>query len=235
VDPSYRFGTTQDGVREPHHGVEFLNSFGTPVSAAADGTVVFAGDDYNGSAYSPDGWYAFYGLFVIVQHDILTVETPVYTLYAHLSEISVQAGDVLRRGETIGLVGLTGAAIGSHLHFEVRYGGSAYMDARNPELWLLPKPGRGALAGSIVDPAGLPLPVFPLQLTSLEDGYAQYFTTYEETALRGQPPFFESFAINDLPAGTYELTFIGYTLEQHSVRIEPGKLTLLEITLNPGE
>ena len=45
VDPSYRYGSTQNGLRETHHGVEFVNSQGTSVLAAADGTVVFAGND----------------------------------------------------------------------------------------------------------------------------------------------------------------------------------------------
>ena len=43
VDTTYRYGTTQNGTREPHHGVEFLNRFGTPVHAAGDGVVQFAG------------------------------------------------------------------------------------------------------------------------------------------------------------------------------------------------
>ena len=53
VDGTYRFGSTQSGKREPHHGVEMLNGFGTPVYAAADGVVVVAGDDVN--PISPQG------------------------------------------------------------------------------------------------------------------------------------------------------------------------------------
>ena len=45
VDVTYRFGSTQGGRREPHHGVEFLNSHGTPVFAAGEGMVIVAGSD----------------------------------------------------------------------------------------------------------------------------------------------------------------------------------------------
>src|SRR5512133_1448811 len=45
VEPTYRYGSTANGTREPHHGVEFPNESGTPVYAAARGIVVFAGSD----------------------------------------------------------------------------------------------------------------------------------------------------------------------------------------------
>jgi len=63
VDPTYRFGTTQGKRREPHHGVEMLNGFGTPVHAAADGIVVVAGDDLE--PVSPQGEWplVYYGPF----------------------------------------------------------------------------------------------------------------------------------------------------------------------------
>ena len=45
VDETYLYGSTANGTREPHHGVEFPNQSGTPVYAAANGTVIFAGPD----------------------------------------------------------------------------------------------------------------------------------------------------------------------------------------------
>ena len=236
IDPTYRFGTTQGGEREPHNGVEFLNSQGTPVHAAADGMVVFAGDDYNGSPYSPRGWFAFYGLFVLVAHDLAGYDTPVYTLYAHLSQVDVQTGDIVRAGQPLGLVGFTGAAIGSHLHFEVRYGGTAYTDASNPEAWLQPHPGSGSLVGRIRDAQDLPVPVFLLQLTALGgSGYTQYFSTYEDAAFGLKPPFSENFAFGDLPAGSYELSFVAYKLEKHTVEIRDGELTKVDIIVGGSE
>ena len=236
VDNSYRFGSTQEGLREPHHGVEFLNSQGTLVHAAADGTVLFAGDDYNGGPYSPKNWYAFYGLFVLIEHDLAGYPLPVYTLYAHLSEISVQTGQTVSAGDPIGAVGFTGAAIGSHLHFEVRYGGTTYEHASNPELWLQPEEGHGALIGSIRDANGLSLPMIGFTLTSLADpGYILYFNTYEETPLAYRPPFFENFAIGNIPAGDYELAYIAGSFETLAITIPDGGRVTLELVVGGGE
>ncbi|HKJ39735.1 MAG TPA: M23 family metallopeptidase, partial [Anaerolineales bacterium] len=76
-DTAYRYGSTQNESREPHHGVEFLNEFGTPVHAAGDGMVQFAGSDKE-AVYSP--WKNFYGKVVVIRH-----ANEMYTLYAHLS------------------------------------------------------------------------------------------------------------------------------------------------------
>ncbi|HAV76853.1 MAG TPA: hypothetical protein DCX53_05805, partial [Anaerolineae bacterium] len=65
VDVSYRYGSTQENKREPHHGVEFLNKFGTPVHAAGDGVVQFAGADSE-ALYSP--WRDFYGNMIVIRH-----------------------------------------------------------------------------------------------------------------------------------------------------------------------
>ncbi len=153
VDATYRFGSTQSGRRDPHHGVEFLNGFGTPVLAAADGRVVVAGGDLD--PISPHGdwpilfygpYSNFYGSLVVIEHALPeAVETafpdlegPLYTLYGHLSEISVEVGQQVSAGEQIGRVGMAGIATGSHLHFEVRLGENSYAASSNPELWLQP-------------------------------------------------------------------------------------------------
>ena len=236
IDPTYRFGTTQDGLREPHHGVEFLNSQGTPVHAAGPGTVLFAGDDYDGGPFSPLNWFAFYGLFAVVEHDLPGFELPVYTLYAHLFELSVETGQAVDAETQIGLIGFTGAAIGSHLHFEIRYGGTSYTDAQNPENWLAPRPGHGTLAGTIRDADGLTLPVVQFALSSLDDpATTYYFTTYEEAGLAAGSPFSENFAFGDLPAGRYELTFVTYTLETHIIEIIAGERTFINLVVGGGE
>jgi murein DD-endopeptidase MepM/ murein hydrolase activator NlpD len=131
VDPTYRYASTANGTREPHHGVEFPNQSGTPVYAAGKGTVVFAGPDKE-AIYSP--WENFYGNLVVLQH-----EDGLFTLYAHLSKIDVSVGQKVFTTDKIGEVGKTGVAIGSHLHFEVRRGdGKDYFATQNPELWLVP-------------------------------------------------------------------------------------------------
>lgn len=87
---------------------------GAKVVAANTGTVVFTKlCPYNGKAYG-------YGTYVIIDHG-----GDITTLYAHLSNITVNVGDIVAMGQQIGNVGNTGWSTGAHLHFEVRKGGSA--------------------------------------------------------------------------------------------------------------
>lgn len=88
-----------------HTGIDLAAPTGTPVKAALDGKVVFA------------GWRGGYGLLVIISHG------GIRTYYGHLSVIKVTNGQAVRQGSLIGLVGSTGRAYGSHLHFEVEQNG----------------------------------------------------------------------------------------------------------------
>ncbi|MCO8628150.1 M23 family metallopeptidase [Burkholderia multivorans] len=89
-----------------HTGVDLAAPSGTPVAAAADGVVSFVGTDPGG-----------YGHYVIVDH-----ADGYSTYYAHLSAFArgLKVGEVVKQGQRIGSVGMTGAATGPHLHFEVR-------------------------------------------------------------------------------------------------------------------
>jgi murein DD-endopeptidase MepM/ murein hydrolase activator NlpD len=91
--------------RLSHAGIDFVVPVGTPVTTAGPGTVVTAG---------PGGAY---GNQVVIRH-----EDGVYTQYAHLSRVSVKAGQTLAGGAQIGLSGATGNVSGPHLHFEARTG-----------------------------------------------------------------------------------------------------------------
>jgi len=84
IDQTYPYGSTQDGQREPHHGGEFVNPAGTPILAAADGTVVVSGDDGN-TLYGPVP--NFYGNLVVVQLDQTYRGQPVFTPNGHMSRI----------------------------------------------------------------------------------------------------------------------------------------------------
>lgn len=96
------------GLRSMHEGLDFAAESGTPIVVAADGVVLSA-------SYHPD-----YGNVVDVDHgDGLT------SRYAHMSRIDVKSGSLVKRGETVGLVGSTGRSTGPHLHFEVRMLGIA--------------------------------------------------------------------------------------------------------------
>jgi len=238
-DISYRFGTSNKGRRDVHTGVEFLNPTGTPVLAAAKGDVFFAGDDLKNQV----GPYRnYYGNYVVLQHEFPGFDEPVYTLYAHLSEIDVEEGDEVKAGDQIGLVGRTGAATGSHLHFEVRYGDNEYFSVVNPELWLQPLPGEdgqlgGAIAGRILNPDGEPVPMPNIVVEQLtgpgmpaQDTF--YINTYENRKMTGNKPWGEGFAISDLPPGEYQLSFIKNGFQTRIVEVLPGQLTLVTIHLD---
>jgi murein DD-endopeptidase MepM/ murein hydrolase activator NlpD len=94
--------------RRPHYGTDIDLETGDTVMAAFDGMVRIA--KLNRS----------YGNVVIIRH-----KNGLETVYAHLSKILVEAGQMLEAGQIIGLGGNTGHSFGSHLHFEMRYLGQA--------------------------------------------------------------------------------------------------------------
>lgn len=104
-----RFGRRSGGT---HTGLDIANSTGTPIRAAATGTVVYSG--YKGS----------YGRLIIIAHT-----NSIQTYYAHCSRLYVSAGQTVNQGEIIAAVGSTGNSTGPHLHLEVRVNGVA----KNPQ------------------------------------------------------------------------------------------------------
>jgi murein DD-endopeptidase MepM/ murein hydrolase activator NlpD len=89
---------------ETHSGVDYALGPGTPVLAIADGTVVVAEDLF------------FTGNAVFIDHG-----NGLISMYFHFSEIKVQAGQDVKKGETLGLVGSTGRVMGAHLHMGLRW------------------------------------------------------------------------------------------------------------------
>ena len=112
---SSRFGARSSIRSSAHTGLDIATSKGTPIVAAASGTVSFAG--YKGS----------YGYLVVITHS-----NGVQTYYGHCSQLYVSAGDKVSQGSKIAAVGSTGNSTGPHLHFEVRVNGVAY----NPQSYL---------------------------------------------------------------------------------------------------
>lgn len=212
AEETYPFASTAGGTREAHHGVEFANATGTPVHAAGDGRVVFAGLD-NEAVFSL--WKNFYGNLIVIQH-----AGSLYTLYAHLSKIDVETGQDVQAGEKIGEVGWTGAAIGSHLHFETRRGvGEDYFSAVNPELWLAPREDEGALSISIVNVRRI---FQNAALTIQTDGRSYFINTYEE----GFKSMEENAALGEARQGRYRITFyFGGLFYERWVEVAAGKLT----------
>ncbi|MDH5605901.1 MAG: M23 family metallopeptidase [Anaerolineae bacterium] len=233
IEPSYRYGATAGGSKEIHHGVEMLNAGGTPVLAAADGLVLFAGPD-SGTLFGPHA--DFYGNLVVLAHELPGVGMPIYTLYAHLSEVHAAEGQVVQRGDWIGDVGLTGVAAGTHLHFEVRTDAYDYDATRNPDLWLGPLTGEGdeqtgAIAGYVLDPYG---EVLTLQGITIEpqNGYKIFLEPYQDETVNGDDDWGENFAVGELPPGWYTLTVVYGTVYKIEVEVLPGQLTLVPVCLD---
>ncbi len=228
IDRGYPFASTAGGTYIPHHGVEFYNPSGTPVRAAADGWVVYSGDDTS-TKFSP--WSGFYGNIVVLVHYFhYAPYEKLYTLYAHLSKLDVNIGEQVTAGQVIGEVGLTGTASGSHLHFEVRTIASGYDSCLNPELWLVPHPGDGSLALRAEDSAGeLIFPSYNVQYFQDQDQQAErsyQVDSYDPGMVFPGDPWHENAAIGDLPAGRYRVTFVwAGVLHERWIEIQPGMLT----------
>lgn len=106
---SSRFGVGSSIRRSSHTGLDIATSTGTPIKAAAAGTVTFS------------GWKGSYGNMIVISHG-----SNVQTYYAHCSKLNVSAGTTVSQGQVIAAVGSTGNSTGPHLHLEVRVNGIAY-------------------------------------------------------------------------------------------------------------
>ena len=95
------------GEVSSHTGTDIACAEGTPILAAADGTVTVA----NGL----DSWGGSYGYYIQIDHS-----GGLETLYAHCSSICVTTGQQVQAGQVIGYVGHTGRVTGNHLHFELK-------------------------------------------------------------------------------------------------------------------
>lgn len=108
----YQGGGSEGAI---HAGVDFAVVVGTPVRACGAGQVVFA------------GMRIVTGYTLVLEHD-----PGLYSVYMHLSELRAKAGQVLARGEVLGLSGKTGLSTGPHLHWELRLRGQAV----DPDFWV---------------------------------------------------------------------------------------------------
>ena len=95
------------GVRR-HEGQDMAGDYGAPIYATADGVVTYA------------GWENGYGRLIKIQH-----EFGIETRYGHLSQIRVNVGQRVSRGDKIGDMGNSGRSTGTHLHYEIRLSGTA--------------------------------------------------------------------------------------------------------------
>jgi len=110
-----RFGASSYRRSSRHTGLDIANSKGTPIKAAAAGTVSYA------------SWKGSYGNLIVIDHG-----GGIQTYYGHLSSIGVSVGQSVGQGQVIAAMGSTGNSTGPHLHFEIRTGGVAL----NPQNYL---------------------------------------------------------------------------------------------------
>src|ERR1700722_9372973 len=108
--PAVQLHVVSRGFSAHHSGFDLMAPYGSPIRAAAGGTVMYA------------GWYYAYGRIVDIQH-----ADGIVTRYAHMSEFAqgIAPGTPVSAGQVIGQIGETGRAHGAHVHFEVRLNGHA--------------------------------------------------------------------------------------------------------------
>jgi murein DD-endopeptidase MepM/ murein hydrolase activator NlpD len=235
IDQTYRYGSTMGGNFQQHQGVEFNNPDGTPVLAIGEGVVAYAGPAERGA------------LTVAIRHDS-TLATPdgerfIYSVYYHNSELLVQVGQRVARGDTLARVGHTGRATNDHLHLEVH---ASPVDSvqlivdslqryppytTNPELWIAPPSGTGMVAGQVRDSAGRPVPgarIHGLSSPRPRETPLSYVETYRDR-VHSHPLYLEDFAIGGIPPGDYVLgTEIGGRKVWRRVTVAAGQVTWVE-------
>lgn len=107
-----RFGWRNSPIgrgNEYHPGIDFANNIGTPIVATADGQVVKSSDIGDG-----------YGKMVQIDHG-----NGIVTIYGHNSQLLVQVGQIVKKGQRIAALGNTGYSTGPHCHYEIRINGTA--------------------------------------------------------------------------------------------------------------
>lgn len=108
------YGAKKNGLH--NDGINISAARGTPVKAAENGVVVYAGNELKGS-----------GNLILIRH-----ENQWMTAYGHMDQITIKKGQVIKRGEQIGTVGSSGSVSAPQLHFEVRRG----TEALNPNNYM---------------------------------------------------------------------------------------------------
>lgn len=229
ASPSYQFGATAGNRYRIHHGVDISNPFGTPVLAATDGEVVHAGPD---DTVLLGPYNNFFGNTVVIrlarQLPVASGQLDVFLLYGHLSQVNVTVGQKVRPEDVIGAVGMTGIAIGPHLHVEIRLGANTYYNNVNPYLWMAPLEGQGSVAVRVLTADGRTWPGAAISIVRFSGGvaaWARQIITYMDSENIGPDPAWgENGAMDGVPAGSY-----------YVVGVVNGERVSAEITVRAGE
>jgi len=229
ASPSYQFGSTAGDRYRTHHGMDISNPFGTPVLSGTDGEVVHASPD---DTVLLGPYNNFYGNAVVIrlnrQLPVANGQLDVYLLYGHLSQVNVSVGQKVRPEDVIGAVGMTGIAIGPHLHVEIRLGSNTYYNNVNPYLWVAPLEGQGAVAVRVLTADGRTWPAAAISVVRFSGGvaaWARQIITYMDTENIGPDPAWgENGAMDGVTAGSY-----------YVVGVVNGERVSAEITVGAGE
>ena len=224
---TYPYGGRWPGGSWVHRGVDINAKTGDPVVSVAPGVVIEAGGnlvDINGRLSDA------YGIHVFMQLDQTFDGWPIYILYAHFSQVLVEAGQHVKNGELIGLAGVTGFTTGPHVHLEVRIGENNPAHTRNPELWLKPRDGTGTLAGRLVGTQGKYVHEHRISLYRGEQLIRQT-TTYADSVVNSDEGWGENFCFWELSPGRYTVR-AHLTTETHlgSAEVVAGRTTLVTFT-----
>ena len=237
----YPYGSDGNEDFRIHHGIDIPNPIGEQILAASDGVVEWAGSTDENTRRGTMEIYVSYGQMVVIRHNFNYQGQPVWTLYAHMSEIYVQEGDVVKMGDGIGEVGETGYVTGSHVHFEVRIGVNNYSSTRNPLMWIAPYVNHGVVAGSVVNLKGVYIQNALVQLNR-SGRRVDSTTTYISPKQAGagyivqvvpDDNWGENFVMSDVPAGTYQLVVVSqgqrYTQE---IEVLPGLVNFFDFQID---
>ena len=237
----YPYGSDGNEDFRIHHGIDIPNPIGEQILAASDGVVEWAGSTDENTRRGTMEIYVSYGQMVVIRHNFSYQGQPVWTLYAHMSEIYVQEGDVVTMGDVIGEVGETGYVTGSHVHFEVRIGVNNYSSTRNPLMWIVPYLNHGVVAGSVVNLRGVYIQNALVQLNR-NGRRVDSTTTYISPKQAGagyihqvvpDDNWVENFAMTDVPVGTYQLVVVSqgqrYTQE---IEVRSGMVNFIPFQID---
>ena len=235
INQTFPYGSDGNGRYLLHNGVDSAEALGTPVLAVADGTIVVAQSDMN-------EWYGWrcdwYGHLVVLQLDETWLDQPIYVLYGHVLNISVEAGQRVQRGDQVAEIGFGGVATAPHLHLEVRVGTNEFGATQNPMLWIDPGKTRGVIVGRLLDPEGRPWQGVTVTLIpKTEDPEFTNTWTYIDDSLHMINPddgYAENFVFADIRPGRYDV-YTKLQGKEHRVPVEviAGQISTVELISAP--
>jgi murein DD-endopeptidase MepM/ murein hydrolase activator NlpD len=230
--PQYLYGYEDSETDNPHSGLDYDAPLHTPILAAASGKVVFAG---YGLALGKGNSSDPYGLAVVIRHDFSYSGYSILTVYSHMEKVLVSAGDFVKEGTKIGLVGMTGNTSGPHVHFEVRLEKDNIYYVQNPELWVMPNIDYGVFVGKFTNDYGQYLLSKKITIEALSSGKKWNIYTYAALDVPNDPNYQENVTLGDLPAGKYRVTFLNnYEYFTYDFSISPGAITYVEFVSKKG-